>query len=158
MAKDWDYYKATYISNRLEEFYETIKLVDDVAHSPIEKIAILQCMRVRDFVGLMNSQLNIQYSFKEYYADILFTYLPTDTKIVIECDGHDFHEKTKEQASRDKRRDREFQTAGFIVLRYSGSDIVNDPTQMRIDILNIAIPGWNKENQSNEKNETQKGE
>src|SRR5262245_20625294 len=27
-------------------------------------------------------------------------------KIVIECDGHEFHERTKMQASRDKRRDR----------------------------------------------------
>lgn len=46
--------------------------------------------------------------------------------IVIECDGHDFHEKTKEQASRDKKRDREIQKMGFPVLRFSGSDIWKD--------------------------------
>ncbi len=44
-------------------------------------------------------------------------------RIVIECDGHDFHEKTKEQASRDKKKDRELQKAGYTIFRYSGSDI-----------------------------------
>ncbi|MFC5353523.1 endonuclease domain-containing protein [Azospirillum himalayense] len=43
--------------------------------------------------------------------------------IAIECDGHDFHEKTKEQASRDKRRDRAFQKIGWMVFRFTGSDI-----------------------------------
>lgn len=43
--------------------------------------------------------------------------------VAIECDGHDFHEKTKEQATRDKARDRSFLTAGFPVARFSGSEI-----------------------------------
>lgn len=43
--------------------------------------------------------------------------------IAIECDGHDFHEKTKEQASRDKKRDRALAAANIIVLRFTGSDI-----------------------------------
>ena len=33
----------------------------------------------------------------------------------MECDGHDFHERTKEQASSDKKRDRSLQAAGFLV-------------------------------------------
>lgn len=45
------------------------------------------------------------------------------TQIVIECDGHDFHERTKEQAGRDKKRDRELQALGFRVYRFSGSEI-----------------------------------
>ena len=44
-------------------------------------------------------------------------------RIAVELDGHDFHEKTKEQASRDKKRDRDFVLAGWTVLRFSGSDI-----------------------------------
>jgi len=45
------------------------------------------------------------------------------TKLVVECDGHDFHEKTKKQATRDKERDRNLQACGFPIYRYSGSDI-----------------------------------
>lgn len=149
MVKDWEHYKSLYISNRIEEFYEIIDLMKPVVKSPIEKIAILQCMRVRDFVGLMNSRLNVQYPIKNYFADILFTYAPTKARIVIECDGHDFHEKTKQQVARDKKRDRAFQTDGFTVLRYSGSEIVNDPTQIRIDILDIILPGWKEIIQEN---------
>lgn len=47
--------------------------------------------------------------------------------IVIECDGHAFHEKTKEQAARDKKRDREILKAGYPVLRFTGSEVFKDP-------------------------------
>jgi very-short-patch-repair endonuclease len=42
---------------------------------------------------------------------------------VVECDGHEFHEKTREQASRDKSRDRAITAAGAALLRFTGSDI-----------------------------------
>lgn len=46
--------------------------------------------------------------------------------IAIECDGHAFHEKTKEQAARDKDRDRRILVAGFPVMRFTGSEIYRD--------------------------------
>lgn len=49
------------------------------------------------------------------------------TYVAIECDGHDFHEKTKEQAQRDKRRDRDLQRLGWRVVRFTGSEICRDP-------------------------------
>ena len=47
--------------------------------------------------------------------------------VAIECDGHAFHEKTKEQAARDKKRDREILAAGYPVMRFSGSEVYKDP-------------------------------
>lgn len=47
--------------------------------------------------------------------------------LIVECDGHEFHEKTKEQAARDKKRDRELLAAGFPVMRFTGSEIYRDP-------------------------------
>lgn len=47
--------------------------------------------------------------------------------VAIECDGHDFHEKTKKQAQHDKRRDRDLQILGWSVARFTGSEIVRDP-------------------------------
>jgi very-short-patch-repair endonuclease len=55
--------------------------------------------------------------------------------IVIECDGHDFHEKTKKQAAKDKARDRDLQQMGYRVFRYTGSEIWKDP----IDCANEAL-------------------
>ena len=46
--------------------------------------------------------------------------------VVVECDGHDFHERTKEQAQRDRRRDRLMLGLGIKVLRFTGSEIYND--------------------------------
>jgi very-short-patch-repair endonuclease len=50
-------------------------------------------------------------------------------KMVIECDGHDFHERTKEQAAADKSRDRLLQTWGYNVLRFTGSEIWKNSTR-----------------------------
>lgn len=53
----------------------------------------------------------------------------------IECDGHDFHEKTKQQAERDKKRDRYLQSRGIAVFRYGGSEIWRDPLAAAVSIL-----------------------
>jgi hypothetical protein len=57
----------------------------------------------------------------ELGKDILIT-----KDIIIECDGHDFHERTKAQAARDKKRDRILQSIGYNVFRFTGSEIYND--------------------------------
>jgi len=59
------------------------------------------------------------------------------SQIVIECDGHDFHEKTKDQATRDKKRDRELQSLGFKVFRFSGSEIWKTNGQCVIESLEL---------------------
>lgn len=47
-------------------------------------------------------------------------------RLVAECDGHDFHEKSKEQAAHDKSRDRAFLEEGWPVMRFTGSEIHRD--------------------------------
>ena len=46
--------------------------------------------------------------------------------VAVECDGHDFHEKNKEQAARDKSRDRDLALMGIQVMRFTGSEIHRD--------------------------------
>jgi very-short-patch-repair endonuclease len=48
-------------------------------------------------------------------------------RFVVECDGHDFHERTKDQAANDRSRDRAMAMMGLTVLRFTGSEIWNDP-------------------------------
>jgi len=50
-------------------------------------------------------------------------YLDGIPRIVVDCDGHDFHERTKEQAARDRRIDRKLSVAGLIVARFTGHEI-----------------------------------
>ena len=76
---------------------------------------------------------------KKYIPDFLFDSSWTDCydspkadgekniKVVIECDGHDFHEKTKQQVARDNERELALKMNGYDVIRFSGSQIYNDP-------------------------------
>jgi very-short-patch-repair endonuclease len=48
-------------------------------------------------------------------------------KLIVECDGHDFHERTKEQAAKDRARDREAQENGYEIFRFTGSELWRDP-------------------------------
>jgi hypothetical protein len=48
-------------------------------------------------------------------------------KVAIELDGHDFHEKTKEQVTYRNRRDRDLQAAGWRVFHISGSELARRP-------------------------------
>jgi hypothetical protein len=59
------------------------------------------------------------------------------SQVVVECDGHDFHERTKEQAQRDKARDRAFHAAGYTVLRFTGSEIWKDPDKCAVEALRM---------------------
>lgn len=58
---------------------------------------------------------------------------------VIECDGYDFHERTKSQAQHDKARDRYFQSLGLIVLRYTGSEIYANPLSAAASAVELLL-------------------
>lgn len=74
-----------------------------------------------------------QYQIGEYRVDFLLSLRDIvhgedrQRNLVIECDGHDFHERTKEQAAADRARDRCLQAQGYTVFRFTGSEIWNDP-------------------------------
>lgn len=56
----------------------------------------------------------------------------------IECDGHDWHDRTKQQASYDRARDRELlKMYGVTTVRFTGSDIHRDTNQCAIEIAEI---------------------
>lgn len=59
--------------------------------------------------------------------------------IAVECDGHEFHERTREQAARDKARDRAIVAAGFRILRFTGSEIYADPAKCARDVMRLAV-------------------
>lgn len=68
-------------------------------------------------------------------ASLPFNHTPPRI-MIVECDGHDFHEKTKAQARRDKQRDRFLVSKGYKVLRFTGSEIWADPDAVADEIIN----------------------
>lgn len=55
-------------------------------------------------------------------------------QIAIECDGHDFHERTRQQTWHDKRRDRFFASNSIFVMRFTGGEIKRDPVECAAEV------------------------
>lgn len=55
---------------------------------------------------------------------------------VIELDGHDYH-KTKEQRDHDYKRERYLQKLGYIVIRFTGTEVFLDDRKCVVDMVNI---------------------
>jgi hypothetical protein len=62
--------------------------------------------------------------------------------LIVECDGHDFHERTKAQAKRDRSRDRKWQQQGVPVFRFTGSEIWTDPLECARQVAEWS--GWHE--------------
>lgn len=128
--------------NYFDEYLEALKKTE----SPIEQLffkslfehlAIHQLANVYEFAFRLDGSWRSKYPLSEgcvyvypqlqiekYRVDF---FIETEfSKIVIECDGHDFHERTKAQAARDRSRDRALQALGYVVLRFTGHEIHKD--------------------------------
>lgn len=82
--------------------------------------------------------LCVQQAVCGFTADFVINAKPRATRpgrlIVIECDGHEWHSDRKRMA-RDRKRDRDIQKAGHVILRFTGSQIVNDPKACAQEVL-----------------------
>lgn len=57
--------------------------------------------------------------------------------VVVELDGHDFHDQDKRQRSYEKARDRFFQKQGYRVVHFTGSDVVANPLRVAFEVLQM---------------------
>lgn len=119
--KSYIYYKK-----RFDDYMKKCK-------SPIEK---LMCA----ILFQTDAYFEVQEKIEKYTVDFLIQ-VDENKYIVIECDGHEFHEKTKEQAKHDKERDRFLQKEGYPVYRFTGSEIFNNPFQVLSEIEEILYKG-----------------
>lgn len=71
---------------------------------------------------------------KQFRPDLLL-WQPNkpDVKIVVECDGYDYH-SSPDMFTKDRQRDRALYANGYHVLRYSGSEIFDDPRNVIRDV------------------------
>jgi very-short-patch-repair endonuclease len=89
-------------------------------------------MTMRAPKNFQEFQIETQKQIGPYRVDFLFTATSckgaqNTSTLVVECDGHDFHERTKEQARNDRSRDRALQEMGHTVFRFTGSEIYRAP-------------------------------
>lgn len=151
-----DYGKA-----RAQEFREFLPVLfaDQKTESPIEQVMVaalyaqaeLSYIVLEDIIGpdekpeRIGLEIMGQHQIGRYRVDFLCVYhflgdaLP-QRKVVIECDGQAFHERTHEERSYEKRRDRFLQSKGFKVLRFTGRDILRDPMKCAEEVIAFILP------------------
>lgn len=131
-------------------------LVDRPSDSPIEDLFYIACHLQCASVGVEVNRsrwvgpgqyvrdagihITPQFPVGKYRADFLIEQErigPDDilTPVIVELDGHAFHDKDKRQRSYEKARDREMQRAGYKVLHFTGSDVVADPLKVAYEVL-----------------------
>ena len=151
---------ADKVKELLEEYKSDLGFeleIDEVITSPIEKMLYIAIKQARflSLVGdpLMDYQLDINAQpeikiDKKIYRPDFHLVMTQAIKIegiqyvrsyecYIECDGHNYHERTKEQAKNDRTKDRNFMKEGLQLIRYTGSEIYNDAFSCAMEIENF---------------------
>jgi very-short-patch-repair endonuclease len=104
--------------------------------------------RLNFCIGSIVNQYPIKIGEKNYKVDFIINTLDCSTQkqlsFIIECDGHDFHEKTSEQVRKDKERERNFIKNGYILIRFSGSEIFKDYTKCASEAFDIIFSYYKK--------------
>lgn len=90
------------------------------ANSPIEEIMRLE---------LMSAKIPFEWHKKISSYEVDFAITHKGLNIIVECDGEEWHTRTDEQVARDKKRDKKLLGQGWIVLRFSGSDLYRNPAK-----------------------------
>ena len=127
------------------DIIQDIFLYTDELKSPIEKILAISLIinfTINKINIFFDYQKEIQIDEKKYVADFIIEYsevfnsfLKNDFKLVIERDGYEFHNKTREQIDYDNHRDYDMKINGYEVLRFSGSEIYNNPDKCFYKII-----------------------
>lgn len=145
---------------RMKRFCDRFSVIRERCESPIEELLLAALYTSsKDYITFRMEFLDARRGIRErpyhnmtavvyqqvnidnYRVDILIQdgTLPDSlcgvSYIVVECDGHNFHERTKEQARHDRKRDRFFQSKGYRVLRFTGSEIWSDPYACADEII-----------------------
>lgn len=110
------------------------------SESPMESLlhAGVEVALKLSFYDLPYLQRKNQVEVGNYRVDFLYSINGpdgTNKRLVIEVDGHDFHERTKEQAARDKARDRWMNGQRIEVIRFTGSEVWANPIDCGDQIL-----------------------
>lgn len=119
---------------------------NNVSFGPLEKRGSLYETEVVHGDPLTWIYVSPQVQLPDWRVDFLISVVepngsresPTWHELIVECDGHDFHERTKLQAAKDRSRDRSAQLGGRIILRFTGSELWRDPVACADEVLQWA--------------------
>lgn len=114
-----------------------------LCESPIEALFLAAFLRYHCPASPYASceyEIEPQRGVAGYRVDFLvrFRFEGCERSVAVECDGHDYHERTREQAERDKRRDRDLLFAGIPVFHFTGRELHRDPAACAGQVVDYA--------------------
>jgi very-short-patch-repair endonuclease len=151
-----------YADFKKQEFQEemTTHILENGINSPIEQIYYiafnLLCAAAHEVVNapqIVNDDFTVddgyglhiqpQFQVGKYTVDFLVYYTPSVLtprykKVIVELDGHAFHDKDKNQRAYEKARDRYLVKEGYSVLHYTGSELVANPYKVVCEAIKLA--------------------
>jgi len=102
--------------------------------SPLEQTLHTALLKIVDSASALGFRLELQYTVPPYRLD--FAFVASDgRKLCVEVDGYENHDKTKEQAQHDRRRDRVLLLSGWRVVRFTGSEVYNTAASCANEVL-----------------------
>ena len=143
-----------YARTVLASYYEeSLAKVVAGAESPIEAVFMLWWDVYSRIIPHVREHLELhpQFGFapingRNYRADFVvwprcLDYMSGSPyrAVVVELDGHDFHERTKEQVAARNQRDRDLQDKNYIVRHFSGSELFRSPGEVLNDVITVAL-------------------
>lgn len=76
-------------------------------------------------IALFNTDIKIEQQKKMFGYRVDFYLFNKNKSLIVECDGYNFHERTIDQAERDRKRDRILSKNGYTVFRIMSTEIFN---------------------------------
>ena len=134
--------KLSSVPELIETYLVGVLEIHPEIESPIEKMFFLE-WAFQDMFAIYYDDIRMIPQYKDYeitgkyYVDFMVIGFCNHPLIAIEIDGHDFHQKTKEQVRHDKERER-FITKNVVkLLRFSGSEVYDNPTKAVNEIIEL---------------------
>lgn len=113
-----------YLHSFLDRFHSILAKCE----SPLEEAFFIGLIAYEPFYDfwIFEEKFDNQVKVQNYRLDFAFIDRDKDIFLDIELDGHSFHERTEEQAVRDRQRNIELQEEGWFVLRFHRKEIEDD--------------------------------
>jgi very-short-patch-repair endonuclease len=89
-----------------------------------------------------------EFEFQRPIGGLRPDFVRLEECVIVECDGWEFHGRTRAQFERDRERDAHFQSLGFVVFRFTWRQITRQPALvarrindgLRVRCLQLGLP------------------
>lgn len=142
---------ADYEENLLTTLIDCESPIEQLLALEMKVLNIEQMSLYNPFIEdvIITNQENIEAQGEKYRADFSVAVIYKKDKnsrkdiyyhfFVIECDGYEFHQKTKEQVEKDNIRTRNLQKKGYDVIHFSGSEIWKNPRKCAKEVITLIL-------------------